>query len=235
MAETNERGGVKSFVYENGLSLFFLAIFLAALIAQALVGHAAYNDEQATHGEAAVSLWTYITSSSFGNAVMENWQSEYLQFLLFVIVTVWLVQRGSPESKPPGEEGTQSDRKQRIGGWSGPEAPPWARVRGIRNWVYSNSLLTVMALIFVGSWFAQSVTGWTEFNAEQQTHGEHSISWISYATSSHFWEATLQNWQSEFLAVGSFAVLAIYLRQRGSPESKPVGAPHEATGVEGQG
>jgi hypothetical protein len=233
MAEPSEQTGPKRFLYDNGLSLFFLTLFLGALIAQALVGHAAYNDEQMTHGEATVSLWTYITSSSFGNAVMENWQSEYLQFLLFVLVTVWFIQRGSPESKPPGEEGTESDRKQRIGGWSGPEAPQWARVRGIRNWAYSNSLLMVMGLVFLGSWFAQSVTGWTEFNSEQQAHGEPALSWLSYVGSSHFWEATLQNWQSEFLAVGSFAVLAIYLRQRGSPESKPVGAPHEATGVEG--
>jgi hypothetical protein len=233
MAEPSEQTGPKRFLYDNGLSLFFLTLFLGALIAQALVGHAAYNDEQMTHGEATVSLWTYITSSSFGNAVMENWQSEYLQFLLFVLVTVWFIQRGSPESKPPGEEGTESDRKQRIGGWSGPEAPQWARVRGIRNWAYSNSLLMVMGLVFLGSWFAQSVTGWTEFNSEQQAHGEPALSWLSYVGSAHFWEATLQNWQSEFLAVGSFAVLAIYLRQRGSPESKPVGAPHEATGVEG--
>jgi hypothetical protein len=233
MAEASDPRGVRGFVRENSLSLFFLTIFLAALVAQALVGHDAYNQDQAAHGEPTVSLWTYITSSSFGNAVMENWQSEYLQFLLFVLVTVWLIQRGSPESKPPGEAGTESDRKQQIGGWSGPEAPQWARVRGIRNWVYSNSLLIVMALVFVGSWFAQSVTGWTEFNSEQHAHADHAVSWLSYIGSSHFWESTLQNWQSEFLAVGSFAVLAIYLRQRGSPESKPVGAPHEATGVEG--
>jgi hypothetical protein len=233
MAERDEPRNQKGFVRENGLSLFFLTIFLAALIAQALVGHDAYNQEQAAHGEATVSLWTYVTSSSFGNAVMENWQSEYLQFLLFVLVTVWLVQRGSPESKPVGEEGPESDRRQQIGGWSGPVAPQWARVRGIRTWVYSNSLLIAMALIFAGAWFAQSVTGWTDYNAEQQAHGEPAVSWWSFVGSSRFWEQTLQNWQSEFLAVGSFAVLAIYLRQRGSPESKPVGAPHKATGVEG--
>jgi surface polysaccharide O-acyltransferase-like enzyme len=98
--------------------------------------------------------------------------------------------------------------------------------------VYSNSLLIVMLIIFVGSWFAQSATGWTEFNAEQRTHGDPTVSWLCYIGSATFWESTLQNWQSEFLAVGSFAVLAIYLRQRGSPEAKPVGAPHEATGVE---
>jgi hypothetical protein len=91
----------------------------------------------------------------------------------------------------------------------------------------------VMAVIFVGAWFAQSVTGWTQFNEEQAAHGAPDVSWWSYVGSSNFWEATFQNWQSEFLAVGSFAVLAVFLRQRGSPESKPVGARHETTGVEG--
>jgi hypothetical protein len=107
-----------------------------------------------------------VTSSAFGNAVMENWQSEYLQFTLFMLATVWLLQRGSPESKEPGREGTESDREQKIGGWAGPEAPEWARARGVRTWAYSNSLLIVMAVIFIGSWFAQSVTGWTDFNAD---------------------------------------------------------------------
>jgi hypothetical protein len=90
-----------------------------------------------------------------------------------------------------------------------------------------------MTIVFVGSWFAQSVTGWTEHNAELATHGAPKLSWLSYLGNPSFWEATLQNWQSELRAVGSFAVLAIYLRQRGSPESKPVGSPHDATGVEG--
>jgi hypothetical protein len=224
---------MKRFAYRNGLSLFFLAIFLLAVIGQAIAGHEAFNQEQVTHGEQAISLWSYVTSSHFGNAVMENWQSEYLQFTLFMLATVWLLQRGSPESKEEGKEGLESDRAQQIGGWSGPDAPKWAQVRGIRTWVYSNSLLIVMAVIFIGSWFAHSVTGWTDFNAEQATHGEPKVSWLSFVGSATFWEQTLQNWQSEFLAVGSFAVLAVYLRQRGSPESKPVGAPHEATGVEG--
>jgi hypothetical protein len=224
---------VRRFAYENGLSLFFFAIFLLAILGQAIAGHEAFNQEQVTHGEQALSLWSYVTSSHFGQAVMENWQSEYLQFTLFMLATVWLIQRGSPESKPEGQEGTESDRRQQIGGWAPPGAPRLAQVRGIRTWAYSNSLLIVMAVIFIGSWFAQSVTGWTDYNAEQVTHGEPKVSWLSFLGSASFWEQTLQNWQSEFLAVGSFVVLAIYLRQRGSPESKPVGAPHEATGIEG--
>jgi hypothetical protein len=224
---------VRRFIRENSLSLFFLAIFLAALVGQAIAGHEAHNQEQATHGEPTVGLWRYVTSSAFGQAVMENWQSEYLQFLLFMLATVWLIQRGSPESKQPGEEGTESDRRQRIGGWASPRAPTWARARGIRTAIYSNSLLIAMAIVFVGSWLAQSFTGWTDYNDEQTTHGEPTVSWLSFAGSARFWESTLQNWQSEFLAVGSFAVLTVYLRQRGSPESKPVGTPHDATSVEG--
>ena len=224
---------MRRFVRDNSLSIFFLVIFVAALIGQAIAGHSLYNQEQLAHGEATVSLWRYVTSSSFGQAVMENWQSEYLQFTLFVLATIWLLQRGSPESKPPGEAGTESDRQQRVGRHAHPRSPVWARTGDLRTAVYSNSLLIVMGVIFLGAWFAQSVTGWTAFNQEQAAHGEAGVSWLGYIGSSTFWESTFQNWQSEFLAVGSFAVLAIYLRQRGSPESKPVGAPHEATGLEG--
>src|SRR5215211_1274881 len=224
---------MRRFVRENSLSIFFGLLFLGALTGQAIAGHAAYNQEQLAHGEPAVSLGRYVTSSDFGRAVLENWQSGYLQFMLFILATVWLLQRGSPETKEPGEEGVESARKQRIGSWADEDSPALAKAGGPRAAVYSNSLLIVMLIIFLGSWFAQSVTGWTDFNQQQATHGEPTLSWLSYLGSAEFWEATLQNWQSEFLAVGSFAAFTIYLRQRGSPESKPVGAPHEATGVEG--
>jgi hypothetical protein len=149
-----------------------------------------------------------------------------------MLATVWLLHRGSPESKQPDAAGMESDREQRIGRHAQSESPLWARTGGLRTAIYSNSLLIAMGAIFVASWFAQSVTGWTDFNQEQATHGEPGVSWLGYIGTSTFWESTFQNWQSEFLAVGSFVVLAIFLRQRGSPESKPVGARHEATGVE---
>jgi hypothetical protein len=224
---------VRRFLRENSLSLFFAALFLAALVAQALTGHDAYNEDQIAHGESPISLGRYLTSSAFGRAVMENWQSEYLQFTLFTLATVWFLQRGSPESKKLDEAGLGTDEQQKIGRHASRNSPLWARVGGIRTAIYSNSLLILMLLIWLGSWFAQSVTGWSEFNSEQITHDESGVSWLSYIGTSHFWEQTLQNWQSEFLAVGSFVVFTIYLRQRGSPESKPVGAPHDATGVEG--
>jgi hypothetical protein len=223
---------VRRFIRDHSLSLFFLVIFLAALIGQAIAGHILHNEEAMAHHGETMSLWRYIRSSDFGNAVMENWQSEYLQFMLFMLATVWLVHRGSPESKQPEEAGRESDQKQKVGGHAQSDSPGWAKAGGFKTAIYSNSLLIVMAIIFFGSWFAQSVTGWTEFNAQQVDHQEATLSWLSYIGSADFWEATLENWQSEFLAVGSFAAITVYLRQRGSPESKPVGAPHHATGSE---
>jgi hypothetical protein len=218
---------------DHSLSLFFLAIFLAALIGQSIAGHAEYNNEAIAHSSVTQSFWSYVVSPDFGQAVMENWQSEYLQFTLFIFATVWFVQKGSPESKKVDEVGTESDEDQRIGEHAGADSPKWARARGFKLFLYSNSLLIVMGTIWLGSWFAHSLTGWRAYNESQVDHDETTLGWVQYLGSADFWETTLQNWQSEFLAVGSMAVLAIYLRQRGSPESKPVGAPHEATGVEG--
>ena len=220
------------FVRENSLSLFFLTIFLLALVGQAIAGHAQYNNDQIAHMSETVSFWRYVASSEFGQAVMENWQSEYLQFTLYIGTTIWLHQRGSPESKQLDEIGTESDAKQRVGGHAHSDSPRWARARGLRLWLYSNSLLIVMTTIFLAAWFAYSVTGWSAYNAEQLEHHEQAVGWLGFVGTADFWEATLENWQSEFLAVGSMAVFSIYLRQRGSPESKPVGASHEATGVE---
>ena len=150
---------------ENGLSLFFLALFAVVLVLQAIAGHAAYNNEEIDHAALlqerpeTLSLWRYVTTSEFGNAVMENWQSEYLQFTIFVLATVWLVQKGSTESKPLDHAGPESDEEQSVGEYANPDSPAWAKAAGLRLWLYSNSLLLVMGAIFIASWFAQSVTG----------------------------------------------------------------------------
>jgi uncharacterized protein DUF6766 len=217
----------------HGLALFFLAIFLAALVGQAFTGQDAFNHAQLAHGGDPISVGRYVTSSEYWVDVLENWQSEYLQFTLFIFATVWLVQKGSPESKPLGETGTESDEEQKIGAHADARSPKWARAGGLGTWIYSNSLLFAMTSIWVASWLGQSIAGRVTYNADQLDHHEAALSWGRYVTTSDFWNRTLQNWQSEFLAVGSMAVLAIYLRQRGSPESKPVGTAHEATGVEG--
>jgi hypothetical protein len=227
------------FLRNTGLSLAFLALFLATLGAQAVVGTEEYNNDQVVHARMehekpdTISLPRYVTSSAFGRAVMENWQSEYLQFTLFILGTIWLVQRGSGESKPLDRAGRESDEDQKLGEHAEPGSPLWAKVGGLRTAIFSNSLLIVMGLIWVASWFAQSVTGWSTYNSDQIQHQAHTVNWLGYIGTANFWESTLQNWQSEFLAVGSMAVLSIYLRQRGSPESKPVGAPHGATGETG--
>jgi len=230
---------MRRFLKHNGLGLVFGAMFLVALCLQAIAAHAEYNEEERVHAQLAneqpdtISLGRYVVSSHFGQAVMENWQSEYLQFTLFIVFTVWLLQRGSPESKTLDKAGLESDKDQRVGDHARADSPRWAKAGGWRTRIYENSLLLVMGAIFVATWFAQSVTGWSAFNADQLEHEQATVSWPDYVMGSEFWSTTLQNWQSEFLAVGSMVVLTIYLRQRGSPESKPVGAAHDATGVEG--
>ena len=224
---------MRRFLRENSLSVVFLLLFLAALVGQAIAGHADFNDIAESHGDPTISLGRYVLSSDFGSAVMENWQSEYLQFTLFILLTVWLVQRGSPESKPVDRAGRESDQSQKVGPHAQQNSPLWAKVAGIRRTLYENSLLLVMGTFWLGTWVAQSITGAAQYNADQLDHHQDPVSWSAYITTPSFWENTLENWQSEFLAVGSMAILAVYLRQRGSPESKPVGAPHGATGVEG--
>ena len=223
----------RAFLRENSLSLFFFTIFVAAVFGQSLAGWRAHNEEAAAHGSEALSWGGYVLSPEFGSALLENWQSEYLQFALFILATVWLVQRGSNESKRAEDAGRESLRKQRLGYAAPPDAPAWAKAGGWRQALYANSLLLVMGTIFVASWLGQSLTGLREQNDVRAEHGEPPLSWPEYVGGAEFWERTLQNWQSEFLAVGSMVVFTIYLRQRGSPESKPVGAPHAETASSG--
>jgi hypothetical protein len=224
---------VREAIRHNGLSIFFLVIFLGALIGHALVGHALFNEQQLGDGLSEVGFWWYVTSSAFLVDVSENWQSEYLQFFLYIAATIWLVQRGSPESKALGNQGVESDKEQQVGRYATADSPAWAKADGFRRWLLSNSLLVVMGSIFIASWLAQSFTGMVAYNQEQLSNLQDPLEWGPYVASPDFWSRTLQNWQSEFLAVGSMVVLSIYLRQRGSPESKPVGEPHPSTGVTG--
>ncbi|WP_019136777.1 DUF6766 family protein [Cellulomonas massiliensis] len=218
---------------ESSLSLFFGAIFLVALVGQAVAGVAVFNRDQLAAGLEPVTFAQYVTSSAFAVDVSENWQSEFLQFLLFIAATVFFVQKGSPESKKPDEAGRESDEDQKVGAHAQPDSPAWARVGGWRLAVYSHSLTLVMGAVFLGSWAVQSVTGAVAFSEEQLRDLQDPVTWGEYVRLPDFWSRTFQNWQSEFLAVLSMVVLSIYLRERGSPESKPVGSPHHTTGVEG--
>ena len=217
---------------DRGLSLVFAGLLLLALAGQAVSGLAGVNGDARDHGLPTIGMGEYLASSSFAVDLAENWQSEYLQFLLFILVTVWFIQRGSPESKPIDKVGRESDEEQKVGRFARPDSPAWARVDGWRRGVYSHSLGLVMLLIFLGSWGAQLVAGHAAYDAELIRDLKAPLGWGGYLAAPDFWSRTLQNWQSEFLAVGSMVVLSIYLRERGSPESKPVGSSHDATGVE---
>ena len=224
---------MRAFLRDNGLALFFGTLFLGTLVAQSLAGQRVVSAERHEHGGVSESWWGYVTSVDFWGAVMENWQSEFLQFTLFIGVTVWLVQKGSNESKRLQDAGRESDEEQRLGAHTVGRSPGWAKAGGLRTRVYENSLLLVMGTIFLATWLAQSLNNWRTFNEEQREHDQATVSWGRYLVDPDFWEKTLQNWQSEFLAVGAMAVFTVYLRQRGSPESKPVGAPHDETASSG--
>jgi hypothetical protein len=224
---------MKRFLRDNGLSLGFGVMFLAALVGQMFAGLADFNQRQLSDGGQRVTLLQYVTSSEFAVDVTENWQSEYLQFFLFVFGTIWLVQRGSPESKPVDKVGLESDKDQKVGRYAEADSPGWVKAGGWRTAVYSRSLGLLMGAVFLLSWYAQSISGLSAYNADQLASLQDPVTWPAYLASPDFWNRTLQNWQSELLAVGSFVVFTVYLRQRGSPESKPVGAPHTETAQSG--
>ena len=224
---------MKRFLRENSLTLAFGLILLLALVGQSWAGQADFNEQQVSQGQDAISYLQYVRSSDFAVDVAENWQSEFLQFFLYIFGTVYLVQRGSSESKEPDDAGLESDEDQRVGRFASEDSPRWARTGGWRTALYSRSLGAVMGSIFLASWLAQSIAGRAAYNAQQLSQFEDPVSWLGYVGSPDFWSRTLQNWQSEFLAVAAMSAFAIYLRQRGSPESKPVGSPHRATGQQG--
>lgn len=224
---------MRTFLRHNSLSLFFGLIFAISLLGQAVAGWHQFNAEQVAEQLGRLSFGHYVTSADFAVDVAENWQSEFLQFWVYLMATVWLLQQGSPESKPLDEQGRESDADQRVGEHAREDSPTWARTGGLRTRIYSSSLAIVMGTIFLGSWLVQSIAGWAAFSETRLQNLQDPVSWHEYLLNADFWARTLQNWQSEFLAVGTMAVLAVYLRQRGSSQSKPVGAPHDATGVDG--
>ena len=224
---------MRRFFFWNSLTLFFIALTLLASAGTAAAGFKEFNEQQRQHDEQPYSFGRYLGSSHFAEAMSENWQSEFLQFATFFLAAVWLFQKGSNESKTQDNLGLESDQKQMVRGYAKSNSPAWGKVEGWRRTLYSNSLLLVMALFFLFAWAAQSLSGWTLYNQDQMEHGDSTVSWSTYLGTADFWEKTLQNWQSEFMAIASIAIFSVFLRQRGSPDSKPVGAPHSATSLEG--
>ena len=215
---------------ENGLAIVWLGLFFVTLIfGQSAVGHREYNSDQKEHGRPEVTYAEYVTSSHFLEATMENWESEFLQMFLFVVLTVFLYQKGSAESKKLDEE-EEVDRDPRRS--KNKNDAPWpVRQGGFVLKLYENSLSLAFLLLFLGSFFLHAAGGAGEYNQEQAEHGSaERVTTLGYMATSRFWFESLQNWQSEFLAVGLMVVLSIWLRQKGSPESKPVDAPHSQTG-----
>src|SRR5688572_20356921 len=184
-------GPARRFLRENSLGLVFGVLFVLALLGQAFAGHAAFNQQQIADGLAPISMGRYLTSADFAVDVAENWQSEYLQFFLFIVLTVWLLQKGSPESKPLGEAGAESDEQQLVGTHARDDSPAWAKATGWRRRLLSNSLGLVMGGLFLLSWLAQSVAGVTAFNERRLSQLQSPVSWLDYLIEPDFWNRTL--------------------------------------------
>jgi hypothetical protein len=215
---------------DNGLSLVLFGLFAVSFIGQAIAGHHHYNEEQIEHEQPTVSMSEYLTSGDFLEATAENWESEFLQMGAYVLFTCFLFQRGSSESKKIGTPEAVDRDPQRS---KSNRNAPWPVRRG--GWIlqlYSNSLSIAFLLLFAASFIVHAIAGASARNEEALAHGSDLISVLEYASGAQFWFESFQNWQSEFLSIALMVVLSIFLRQRGSPESKPVDAPHDQTGSE---
>jgi hypothetical protein len=215
---------------DNGLSLTLLAVFLVLLAAQALAGQHELNAERIEHGNAPLALPEYLRTGHFVEATTENWESEFLQMAAYVLLTVVLFQRGSSESKQPGgHEAVDRDPRQARGRRLA-DAPGPVRRGGWALRLYEHSLSIAFLLLFLVSFVGHAIGGARAESEEQLAHGEPPVGILDYVQGSRFWFESFQNWQSEFLAIAAMVLLSIHLRERGSPESKPVDAPHSQTG-----
>jgi hypothetical protein len=215
-------------IRDRGLTLPLMAMFLLFLAGQVLSGRIEYNAEQQLHGQPTASMSGYLATGRPWEALFENWESEFLQMAVFVLLITFLIQKGSPESRRPGvSELVDTDPRDFA---DDPDAP-WPVRRG--GWIlrlYEHSLGLAFILLFLISWIGHALGGFAEYAEDQVAHHQPPPGLIDYLTSARFWFESFQNWQSEFLAIAAMVWLAVYLRQRWSPESKPVHAPHSETG-----
>jgi Domain of unknown function (DUF6766) len=221
------KGRTDSFWSRNALSLACFAIFAVVLVGQSLTGWRSSVADAVQHGEADFSYWTYLTTGHFAEATFENWESEFLQMAAFVLLTAYLIQRGSGESKKEREDPRDEDPRLHR---NDPDAPWPVRRGGAWLYLYERSLFIAFSVLFVASFIGHAVAGAHEYSAEQHEHGDPGLGAWQFVRTAEFWFQSLQNWQSEFLAVGAIVVLTVFLRQRGSAESKPVHEPHRTTG-----
>ncbi len=220
---------MRKLLRENGLSIALFGLFLVFLVAQIFTGWHSYDADQLAHGAHAIGLGSYLTTGHFVEAVFENWESEFLQMASYIVLTVWLVQKGSAESKPLDGD-PELDADPRLSN-APADAPGPVRRGGKLLTIYERSLGLAFAILFLLSFGLHAWGGARAYSEEQKQHGEAPVSVAGYMTTSQFWFESFQNWQSEFLAVGSIVVLSIFLRQRGSPESQSVATPHAKTGT----
>lgn len=207
----------------NGLSIILAVLMVLFLSGQVLAGHAAYNEELARAHLPALGLWAYLHTGHFVSATFENWESEFLQMGMYVLLTVRLRQVGSAESRPIDPDQEQEHLE--------PGPVPWpVRKGGVWLWVYSHSLSIAFGALFAMSFGLHLLGSWRAALAENVREGLPPMSLWSHFTGADFWFESMQNWQSEFLAVLSLVLLTIWLREKDSPQSKPVEAPHAQTG-----
>ena len=224
---------MRKILRENGLSIVLGLLFLLSLVGQAVAGMQAHNQEQQEHGQPAVDFVNYLGSSHFLEALAENWESEFLQMFAFVLLTAFLFQKGSAESRDPDEAEEEPVERDPRKSRNKKDAPGPVKKGGLILKLYEYSLSIAFLLLFLVSFTLHAVGGAAEYNQNQREHGSTEVvSTLEYMGTSRFWFESFQNWQSEFLAVLGMVVLSIFLRQRGSPESKPVDTPHSETGGE---
>lgn len=217
----------QSFLKRNGLSLAVLALMLLSMLGQYLSGWKDYNSEREEWHKAPVSITSYVTTGHFISATFENWESEFLQMAIYVVLTISLYQKGSSESKDPEKPGGEEvDRAPRPH----PGAPWPVRRGGLALKLYNHSLSIVLTILFLMSFYLHLLGSWKNHNEEDVAMGKPASTMVEHLSSASFWFESFQNWQSEFLSVLSIVVLSIWLRQKGSPESKPVDAPNDETG-----
>ncbi len=217
-----------AFFRNNGLTIVLMLLFAASIIGQWLTGAVHQNAELARHGEPGVTLSQYATDPQFLATVFENWESEFLQMAMYVLLTAILFQKGSAESADPEEPPRDQDL---VAESQKPGAPAILRAGPLVRWLYAHSLGIALLVLFVLSFLLHWIFSAKEAASEAFDHGETPLTTFEYLGDAQLWFESFQNWQSEFLSTAVIVVFTIFLRQRGSPESKPVGAPHAQTGV----
>ena len=220
---------MRRFLRNHGLSLVLLALFISTMLGQTLTGLREHNESNRDHGQPKVGLGEYLRSGHFWEATAENWESEFLQMAMFVVLTACLFQKGSAESKDPDGKDDPRDNDPNLSRHD-PKAPWPVRRGGLVLWLYSRSLGITFALLFLASFVIHAASGAREYSQDQQEHGQPPATVMQYMATSRFWFESFQNWQSEFLSLWAMVVFTIFLRQKGSPESKPVATPHWESG-----